>query len=133
MSDPVVYSLDGNLQANGFVALNLGLSYAENPTVDTQLEVNTGYVVDNAGAINLTLPVTAKKGAFISIQRKGAGGFSIIAATDQSIIFGNQESSGVAGVALASTATGDSIVLVCVTANTQFQVVQAVGNLTINI
>jgi hypothetical protein len=91
--------------------------------------IDTGYVADNAGLVTITLPAIAPFGSVISVQGKGAGGWSVVANAGQTIHVGNTASS-VAG-SLSSTNQWDCIELVCVTANTTWAARSMIGNLTI--
>lgn len=90
--------------------------------------VNNGYIISNASQTNVTLPATAAVGSVISIAGKGAAGWIMTANTGQVIHIGNQATS-TAGT-LTSTNQWDCVSVVCVTANTTWNVTSAVGNIT---
>jgi hypothetical protein len=90
---------------------------------------NSGYFADNASAVAFTLPATAAKFEFMEIVGI-QGSWNIIQGTGQSISFGNVTTTTGAGGSLASTFATDSIKLQCIVANTKWQVVSAVGNIT---
>jgi uncharacterized protein YraI len=92
---------------------------------------NTGYTSDDgATLVTFTLPTTAAVGDWIEINGKGSGGWTLIEGAGQIIHFGNQITTLTTG-SISSTNQWDCIRLRCVTANTTFTVVSAVGNLTI--
>jgi len=96
------------------------------------MTANNGYVANNAAQVVLTLPATAAIGDKIKVVGKGAGLYRIAQNAGQTIHFGGLSSTtGAAGYLEVDTTLGsryDSIELVCITANTEFVVVDAVGN-----
>lgn len=96
------------------------------------LAVNNGYITDNgATLVTYTLPVTVAVGAIFEIAGKSVGGWIIAQNASQVIHMGNQTTTVGTGGSIASTNQWDCVRLVCVTANTTFAVLSAVGNLTI--
>ena len=87
--------------------------------------VNNGYVVGNAGQTTITLPGTAALGSVVHIAGKGAGGWILAANTGQTIQIGSQVTSS-AGT-LVSAAAYDSVMVVCITANTTWSVLQVLS------
>jgi hypothetical protein len=102
-------------------------------TTPTEVMVaNNGYLADNAGLVTLTLPATAPQFSVIQVAGRGAGGWQIAQNAGQNIQFGDMSTtSGVTGY-LASTKANDCVYLLCTVANTTFQVLNSVGNLTVN-
>jgi len=92
---------------------------------------NTGYVANNAGLVTLTLPATAVFGTRLTVTGKGAGGWLIAQNSGQTIFFGTSTTITGTGGSLASTQIRDTIDLVCVTANTAWNVINSVGNITV--
>lgn len=90
---------------------------------------NNGYIISNAAQTTVSLPATAVVGSVFAVQGKGAGGWILQANSGQIINLGNAPTS-LAG-SLASTNQWDSVQIVCVTADTTFAVIAAVGNLTV--
>jgi len=115
-----------NLEA-GFV----GMAWTDVTGTSASLAVNNGYVADNAGLVTLTLPATAAFGTVIQVQGKGSGGWVIAQNSGQTIHFGNVNTTTGAGGSLASTNLYDGLTLLCITANTDFAVRSAQGNITI--
>lgn len=108
-------------------------NWVDQTTPAVTMAVNTGYTSnDGATLIEFTLPATSAVGDFISINGKGAGLWSILQATGQQIHFGNVSTTLGATGSLDSTLQYDNVALRCLTANTIWTVVSAVGNLNFN-
>ncbi len=95
------------------------------------MAVNTGYTANNAALVTLTLPATAAFGSVIAVVGKGAGLWKIAQNASQTIHFGFVNTTTGTGGSLASTLQYDVVYLVCTTANTDFTVVQSIGNITV--
>ena len=93
------------------------------------MAVNTGYVADLGTLLTFNVPATAAVGDTFIIQGKGAGGWTVVANTGQTIHLGSSATS-VAG-SLASTNQWDSVTITCVTANTAFACRAVQGNITV--
>jgi len=93
------------------------------------MAVNNGYIANNAGLVTLTLPVTASVGRTIEVAGNGAGGWSIAQNAGQSINYGIVSTTVGVGGSLASTQRYNAVKLVCVVANTTWNVVSSQGNL----
>jgi hypothetical protein len=91
-----------------------------------------GYVTTGATLVTLTLPVTASFGTALAIMGQGVGGWSIAQNAGQNIQVGNDSSTvGVTG-SVSSSNRYDAIYLICVVANTTWQVLGGPqGTLTI--
>jgi len=107
----------------------VGTTWTDQTTTTVTMTANNGYIADNAGLVTLTIPATAALGAEFTIAGKGAGGWLLQANTGQTIHLGSSATSSAGS--LASTNQWDGVKIVCVTANTIFAVVSAVGNLTV--
>jgi hypothetical protein len=95
------------------------------------IAINTGYITNNAGLVTLTLPATAAVGSVVRVVGKGAGGWLIAQRANQYIFMnGSTSTTGVTG-SLASTATHDSVELLCTVANLGFTVISSMGNITV--
>lgn len=90
------------------------------------------YTASNAGTVTFTLPTTAVYGTVVTIMTgTTSGGWIIAQNAGQIIQFGSlTTTSGTAG-SLASTAAGDSVTLVCIIANTNWQMSASVGNIVV--
>jgi hypothetical protein len=106
-----------------------GLTWNDVSGTSQAAAVNNGYICSNANQTTVTIPATAAEGSVFGVQGKGAAGWTLQANTGQIIHFGNTASSSAGS--LTSTNQWDSVQIVCVTANTTFAVISAVGNLTV--
>lgn len=89
-----------------------------------------GYFV-TANAVDVALPATSAVGDTFELVLAGGTSWAVTQAAGQQIFFGNQSTTAGAGGSLASLAQGDTVTLVCRAANTEWQVVSAVGNITV--
>jgi len=104
------------------------LNYVEETTTSRALAVGEGVIVDNVALCTLTLPATAALGDLIAIVGKGAGGWKIAQNAGQTIYSGPNATTTGAGGAVDSTLASDCVFLVCITANTDFRVVNGFSN-----
>jgi hypothetical protein len=92
---------------------------------------NYNYMANNGSTLStFVLPVTAAFGTVISIAGYSSGGWSILENSGQSINFGNLSTTVTTG-SLSSTNQNDYVKLLCVVANTTWNVIGSIGNLTI--
>jgi hypothetical protein len=92
---------------------------------------NTGYVNNNnAAVVTYTLPTVAQVGSIIRIAMTGSPGAWVLAQNaGQSIMFGTvQTTVGVSG-GLNSNGPGDAIEMICIVANTTWQVLSSLGKI----
>lgn len=115
---------------NGFVQFSAatGISWVEITSASAMASVNTGYVLNNAGGVTLTLPATAAFGSVIRVAGK-LGLWSLVASGGQTIEYGGRSTS--AGGSLTANNLGDCVDVVCITANTTWRVIGPVGTLTV--
>jgi len=107
-----------------------GFNWTEITASSVTAVVNNGYVTNrSATPVNITLPSIFSIGDSVHVMNIGAAGWSLVANTGHTIIFGNQTSS-VDG-SISSTLQSDSVVVRGLVANTTWNVVSAVGNLTV--
>ena len=97
--------------------------------VNTPLLVNNGYFSAGGMTINLTLPTVCAIGDTIRIANL-TGNFTIVQNAGQAINFGIDTTTIGAGGSITSMNKGDSIEIVCYNANTDFQVLNSMGNFT---
>lgn len=97
------------------------------------LAAANGYISNSASLTTYTLPTTAAVGDTYTIMSSPSNtAFSKIAQNSgQSIQFGNAVTGTGAGGSLTGTAVGDTLRIVCVVANTGFQVLESIGNFTV--
>jgi hypothetical protein len=139
-SDPVLATITAGtgvsvVNGAGSITINAaggGLTWTDVTGASQAMAVNNGYTADNAGLVTLTLPATAAYGSVMAVVGKGAGGWKIAQNSGQTIQFGSASAttSGASG-SLASTNQFDVVFILCTTTNTNFTVLNSIGNLTI--
>ena len=108
-----------------------GFSWTEVTGTTQSMAVNNGYIASNASQVVLTLPATAAIGDTIKVQGKGTGGWQVAQNNGQIIHFNSSTSTlGITGY-IESTQRYNSVELVCITANNEWAVNSASGNLTV--
>jgi hypothetical protein len=95
------------------------------------MAVNNGYFANRGAGVTFTLPVSAAFGSVFVVSAINAGGWTIAQNVGQQIQFGALNTTAGAGGSLASTAIGDTVYLVCSVANTNFVVINSIGNITV--
>lgn len=94
--------------------------------------VNNGYIANNAGQVVITLPAVSAVGDIIaSTGINNATGWKIAQNAGNQIFFGTSSTASGTGGSLTSTATRDAVHLVCTSVNANWQVLSAIGNITI--
>jgi hypothetical protein len=107
-----------------------GLAWSEITGATQTAAVNSGYICNRGSLITITLPATAAQGSIVHVVGKGAGGWSLVANTGQTIQFGDQATSTAGSV--SSTDAHDAFQVICITADTSWSCTGASqGNLTI--
>ena len=100
--------------------------------VGTNMVVNNGYITNNAVVpVTLVLPAVAAVGDIVRITGKAAGGWVIAQNAGQTIFFGTATTTLGVGGFLSSTNTRDTVELLCVTANNDFNVLSSIGNIAV--
>lgn len=119
-------------EATGLIwAANESMTWAV-VTEDTQMVVNNAYITnDGVDLCTVTLPDTAAVGTRIIVVGMNANGWQIAQNALETIHFGTLSSTVGVGGYIASTNTRDAVELVCVVADTDWCVTNAVGNITI--
>lgn len=108
-------------------------------TADTTMAINTGYICNKTTGtqtINMTLPATAPLGSLITVVNMTDYSFlKVLPASSQTIIYGQYQTvTGGGGGAIVSyqrLVLGDSLQMVCVTANTTWLVYGSIGNFNV--
>lgn len=100
-------------------------------TADQTAAVNSGYLTNKATTLTLTLPTTAAVGTKIRVSGMNSGGWKIAQNASQIIHFGKSDTTTGTGGYIQSTLTRDSVELLCCVANTEWNVISSVGNITI--
>ena len=106
-------------------------SWAEVTGTTVSLGNSKGYIINNAARVTATLPTNSSFGDVIIVAGKGAGGWKIAQNAGQTIHFlGLDTTAGATGY-LESTNRYDCVELICITANTDYLVINAMGNITV--
>lgn len=101
-------------------------------TVNATASVNTGIIANKAGTLAMALPATSAIGDIISITGiNTALGWQLTQAAGQQIFYGAASSTLGAGGSITSSAIRDTLTIVCITANTTWQVISSIGNPTV--
>jgi len=101
-------------------------------TANQTAVINEGYICNKAGVLALALPSTAAVGSVIRVTGINTDlGWSITQGAGQQIHFGDSSTTSGAGGSLASTLKRDSVEIVCVVADDEWNVVSSVGNITV--
>lgn len=93
--------------------------------------VNNGYIANKGTLLTLTLPDTAAAGSVIRIAGMNAGLWKIAQNASEIIHFGNLDTTTGATGYISSTHARDSVELVCVVANVEWQILSSQGNITV--
>lgn len=94
------------------------------------LVVQNGYFcISPGGALSLSLPATSVIGDIIEITLDGATSFTVTQGAGQSIRLGNLSTTVGVGGTLTTTQQGDTVYMVCQTANLKWNVLSSMGNL----
>lgn len=101
-------------------------------TTPVNLISDRNYIADNGATLTtFNLPLTAGFGTIIQIAGKSTGGWTIAQNAGQSINFGSlATTTGISG-SLSSSNKNDYVRLLCTTANTTWNVISSIGNITI--
>jgi len=100
-------------------------------TADQTAAVNNYYVANKAGLLTLTMPSTAAVGSVIGILNiNTAAGVQVLSANPGQLVFQGVSATANTGH-FDSTALGDAVYMVCVVANTTWQVTNSQGNWSI--
>lgn len=113
------------------IAATEAQSWVEVTGTTQQMAINTSYIANNVALVTLTLPATAAVGSRVVVAGVGAGGWQIAQNASQMIHFGNVTSATGATGFIASTHQRDTVELVCVVADNEWQVVDAIGQIEI--
>jgi hypothetical protein len=101
-------------------------------TADQVAAVNNGYIANKAGLLTLTLPTTAAAGTTLALTGMNTAlGWKLGQNANQIVHFGTSTTTTGTGGSLASINIRDSIELVCVVANLEWNVINSVGNITV--
>lgn len=145
-ADPVFATLTSTDSSISFTTgagtLNLattaqpGITWSQVTGTSQSAAANAGYIANNAGLVTITLIAAASAGIGTKLRVTGmnnATGWKIAQNASQQIFFGTlSTTAGVTGF-LSSTATRDSIELVCISADgLNWNVLSSIGNITVS-
>lgn len=88
-----------------------------------------GYIAKGAGSVTFLLPAAAAIGDSFIIAGYG-NLWTLTQNAGQSVTLGVSTTTAGVGGSITATQVRDTVELVCVTANTEFQIINGVGNLT---
>ena len=95
------------------------------------MDNDTQYIANNAALVTLTLPATASVGERVGVTGVGAGGWRIAQNAGQQIHFGNVSTTSGTGGYLEFTHRRDTVELVCVVEDAEWNVIDAIGQIDI--
>lgn len=108
-----------------------GITWTEVTGTSGNAAADNGYICNNANLVTITLPSTIAVGKTIRIAGNGAGGWKLAQNASQVIYFGDQNTTTGTGGYLASVNRYDSIEIICITADTTFNVIGSMGDITV--
>jgi hypothetical protein len=97
-----------------------GMTWSTVSGTSQSAAVDNGYIVNNAGAVTVTLPATAAIGSEIAVEGLGAGGWILTANAGQTIKIGSATTSSAGS--LSSVAISDNVYVTCIVANLTWRV-----------
>lgn len=104
-----------------------GITWSEITGTTQSMAVNNAYIANNASQVVFTLPNTAAVGSVVEVVGKGAGGWRIGQNASEIIHNSDFDTTTGTGGYIESTHRRDSVRLVCVVANTEWNVVSMTG------
>jgi len=96
-----------------------------------QAPANASYIANNAGLVTVTLPATASVGSRVRVIGLGAGGWRVAQNANQLVHKSGTATTTGTGGSLSSSNRYNAVELVCVVANTEWDVVSSEGTLTL--
>ncbi|MDX1532833.1 MAG: hypothetical protein R3230_01350 [Nitrosopumilaceae archaeon] len=105
--------------------------WTEVTTTSQSMSVENGYIANNASLVTLTLPATAALGERVKVVGKGAGLFKIGQNAGQTIHFLSTDTTTGTGGSVTAIEQYGTLELICITANTDWVVVESMGNFTV--
>ena len=118
-----VYSTDDGTTGTVTTVSTSGLTWSS-VAIATQMVNEQGYIT--TATLDATLPVLAAVGTSLGLTNT-SGNFTIKQNALQSIVFNTTTSTIGVGGSIVTTVTGQSIELLCIVANTKWQVLSSTG------
>jgi hypothetical protein len=128
--DGMLSSADTTVQAALDTIDDFG-KWTEVTGISASLVKDQGFVANNIALVTLTLPATAVFGDVFRIANKGVGLVTIAQNASQTIYWCDTNTTTGVGGSLTATERYSALEILCITANNDFQVRQAIGNWTI--
>ena len=100
-------------------------------TADQTAVINKGYFANKGTLLTITLPTTAAVGSVIRVSGMTAGLWKIAQNASEVIHFGKTDTTVGVGGSISSTLARDAVELICCVADTEWNVLSSVGNITI--
>lgn len=124
----------GIVNGSGSITINAsggGLKWTVITGASQAMAVNNGYIANNGGQVAFTLPTVSAVGDMLAVTGiNNATGWKISYGLNQQIFFGTSTCTLTTG-SLTSFATRDTVTLVCIVANLEWQVISSIGNITV--
>jgi hypothetical protein len=139
-SDPSAATLTagtgiGITNGGGSITINAaggGLTWSVVTGTTQAAAVNNGYIANNAGQVQVTLPATSAVGDIVEVTGiNNNTGWQIKQNSGNQIFFGSTSTTAGTGGSLTSTKTNDAVKLLCTSTNANWQVLSAIGNITV--
>jgi len=140
-ADPVFYTV---ASASGTVSYTLGagtldmategggLVWSEVTGTTQQMKITNGYLANNGSEVALTLPAAGSVGDRVSVAGKGSGKWRISQNSGQTIHLDDDDTTTGVGGYLTGDIQYACVEIVCITANTDWVVINSLGTLTAN-
>lgn len=122
-------SITGSGSNITFTSTERSLTWSVVTTTTKAMVAFEGYISNTSGGCDFTLPATAAVGDLFSVANIHADGFQIGQNSGQKIQIGKYTTTtGIAG-GLRNLEIGDTVLLICTVANTNFLVLNMMGNI----
>ncbi len=108
-----------------------GFAWTEITGTSQALVASNGYIANNVAVVTFTLPATCAIGDAIEIVGKGTGLYRIAQNAGQIIHYIASDTTSGVGGSLTAIEQYAGIEIVCITANTDWAVLDSVGNFTV--
>lgn len=107
--------------------IETGMTWTEVTGTSQAASGDNGYIANNGALVTITLPATSAVGEIIRITGKGTGGWRLAQNAGQTIYFVGGNTTTGAGGRLDSTDDRDSVEIICVTADTDWNILSMHG------
>ncbi|MGL5626524.1 MAG: hypothetical protein ACRDDW_03260, partial [Candidatus Rhabdochlamydia sp.] len=128
--NPVQFTVTGAAGTPANTVSVKGLIFWQVISASQALASNNGYII-TGGAVSLSLPATSVVGDTVIVVLDTGTSWSITQTGSQQVRLGSSITTSGSGGSLASNAAGDTITLVCTSANTRWVAYATMGNITV--